>query len=1373
MSGRTPSRIATTVYGVGVFVFVGLMPTFSLAATGDHCGDPITLSLPAALPYSDINTTCGRGNNYNNTCLHGSDGGEDIIYEVTVTAAVDVNIMVDPQGTIFSAIAIHDACPVGDPCLAQNRNGGAAVYGIHCLHLVPGTYYIMIDTWPPPNCVTNFELMIEDCYAYDVQCPAGATLEGEPVCYTNYDDNYNGGCTSTPPVFSSIGHGETVCGTSGTYLFAGAYVRDQDWYELVITSTRQVAWTVEAEFDVEIVIWDNGGVPDCAAIIGPLVSDSAGPLQPVTVTACVPAGTWWLSVAPLYNVGVPCGAEYVASAYTSSCGAGACCFLGGACQDLPGSVCLAYGGWPHTGTCATVNCPLPNTGDDCTNPLVINIPADLNYGAYDTTAGRDDYYSDTCLGLFDTGEDMIYELNVSSPVNLDITLDPLGMSWTGIAIDDVCPPGSTCLDSSTQANWDPHGFRCLHLDPGTYYLMVDSAPPVTYIPNFYLTISECLGACCDNYGACLATCTEQYCNTLNGTWYAGENCPAFSCPIPCPEATIDVLILTDDFPGETTWEVVEHDTGIVWGAGGPYIDANTLHTEEVCVPYFGCHDFIIYDSYGDGICCAYGNGYYEVYFQGVIARWNYNFTGSSDTAALIGGNCPGACCHLWHPSGTPRCMVQGEFDCGLVIPPGQFLGVGTNCGQPNGDPHYYESTPPPPGLSIPDNDPLGVTDTIVPGASCEVGDVDVDICIHHPRISDLYITLEHWLAPVVLWDGACGDNDSLGIIFDDEGNAVICCTATVGRVDPLSTGGNPLSGFDGIEVDGLWTLNVVDQVSGEDGFLVHWSLHIDFLEFNPCVLQPRGACCNGSICDVLTRVDCATTGGTFMGDLTVCAPNPCPCDVVCPPGANIENEPCGNTDNDGCLMPPPYYYEPIACGDTVCGTVWADNGMQDTDWYGVQLTTPAVLEWTVEAELEVLIGLVEMIPLGSTNCNDWTGWFDPYAFANACEETTIVTPCLPPGLYMLYVSPQLYHGFPCGTTNDYVATLVCRDCGACCVGDGTCEELTLNDCDMYPNGVWLGPGVPCVPNPCDDVGACCLPPTCGTEWCREITDADCLAWGGTWLGANTSCGSPYVVQHVYHDSPHVLIPDNDPAGVNFMIDPYESCEVGDVDVDLVLHHPRLSDLYIELEHCGVNVVLWDGACPNDGYLSVILDDEGNAVFCATPTMGTVTPRSAGGGWLSAFDGLEVSGPWDLRVADLVAGEDGILYHWSLHIRFLVNNPCVAPRGACCDGPVCTVETQVDCLALPNATYLGDFTLCVPNPCAPPICPGDSNCDGVINWRDIDYFVAAQNDNISAWEAMFLPGTPTCLFENNDVNGDGTVNWRDIDPFVAVMNTTCP
>jgi hypothetical protein len=73
----------------------------------------------------------------------------------------------------------------------------------------------------------------------------------------------------------------------------------------------------------------------------------------------------------------------------------------------------------------------------------------------------------------------------------------------------------------------------------------------------------------------------------------------------------------------------------------------------------------------------------------------------------------------------------------------------------------------------------------------------------------------------------------------------------------------------------------------------------------------------------------------------------------------------------------------------------------------------------------------------------------------------------------------------------------------------------------------------------------------------------------------------------------------------------------------------------------------------------------------------------------------------------------------------------------------------------------------------PYCRGDMNCDGVINWRDIDYLIAAQNDNLSAWMALFPPPGPQCAMLAGDTSLDGHVNWRDIDPFIALMNTTCP
>jgi len=52
-------------------------------ATGDDCSDPIIINIPGGLPFTDANqTTCGRINNYDATCLGSYDGGEDIMYEI-------------------------------------------------------------------------------------------------------------------------------------------------------------------------------------------------------------------------------------------------------------------------------------------------------------------------------------------------------------------------------------------------------------------------------------------------------------------------------------------------------------------------------------------------------------------------------------------------------------------------------------------------------------------------------------------------------------------------------------------------------------------------------------------------------------------------------------------------------------------------------------------------------------------------------------------------------------------------------------------------------------------------------------------------------------------------------------------------------------------------------------------------------------------------------------------------------------------------------------------------------------------------------------------------------------------------------------------
>jgi hypothetical protein len=53
--------------------------------------------------------------------------------------------------------------------------------------------------------------------------------------------------------------------------------------------------------------------------------------------------------------------------------------------------------------------------------------------------------------------------------------------------------------------------------------------------------------------------------------------------------------------------------GAVLASGGPYTDGNTTPINEtVSIGSNDCFTFKIYDAYGDGICCGFGQGSYTV-----------------------------------------------------------------------------------------------------------------------------------------------------------------------------------------------------------------------------------------------------------------------------------------------------------------------------------------------------------------------------------------------------------------------------------------------------------------------------------------------------------------------------------------------------------------------------------------------------------------------------------------------------------------------------------------------------------------------------------------------------------------------------------------
>ena len=71
------------------------------------------------------------------------------------------------------------------------------------------------------------------------------------------------------------------------------------------------------------------------------------------------------------------------------------------------------------------------------------------------------------------------------------------------------------------------------------------------------------------------------------------------------------LIINPDFwPYETTWEVVDIYGNVI--ASGDVNNSMNTFTEQICVDYNSCTTLYVYDSYGDGICCAGGDGNFEV-----------------------------------------------------------------------------------------------------------------------------------------------------------------------------------------------------------------------------------------------------------------------------------------------------------------------------------------------------------------------------------------------------------------------------------------------------------------------------------------------------------------------------------------------------------------------------------------------------------------------------------------------------------------------------------------------------------------------------------------------------------------------------------------
>jgi hypothetical protein len=383
------------------------------------------------------------------------------------------------------------------------------------------------------------------CTAGD--CPGGTTVPEGETC----GQDTNGGCNSTPELYTQLACGATVCGST----WASGGTRDTDWYEFTVQQQSDVFFTATSDVPLTLFFVSNTCPPNVLAFANVPECEGSG-----FVTANLLPGIYRAVVVPgnaaggIFD-GYPCDGfnnnYYAALEYTcGGGGAGRCCFRDGSCANVQNlEECVNAGGQYTAGAQCDGTCP---------QPCVLNRPGnaideaelcgeDFNGGcnmapptfeplAIGATVWGNIWAS---AGTRDTDW---YE--VTTPADGDLT-------WT---VESEFPSALFILNSDCNALVllaTANGTACggpaaatATLPAGTYYLFVstgnaqggvfDGFPCDTennYIASATFS-ANAAGRCCLQNGNCQEVANAAACTQLNGVFTLGGNC-GNPCPPPC------------------------------------------------------------------------------------------------------------------------------------------------------------------------------------------------------------------------------------------------------------------------------------------------------------------------------------------------------------------------------------------------------------------------------------------------------------------------------------------------------------------------------------------------------------------------------------------------------------------------------------------------------------------------------------------------------------------------------------------------------------------------------------------------------------------------------------------------------------------------
>ena len=150
----------------------------------------------------------------------------------------------------------------------------------------------------------------------------------------------------------------------------------------------------------------------------------------------------------------------------------------------------------------------------------------------------------------------------------------------------------------------------------------------------------------------------------------------------CPTGLkANVKILTDNWPEETSWEIKDAGNNIV-ASRNSFSSQGTLYEDSVCLAETETcsgtdYVFTVFDSYGDGLCCEYGNGSYRVTVEGELLAEGNSFDFSESTSLCqessscdpfgTKNECNGEQVCFWYKGGCRDCYLISNNGYGEAV----------------------------------------------------------------------------------------------------------------------------------------------------------------------------------------------------------------------------------------------------------------------------------------------------------------------------------------------------------------------------------------------------------------------------------------------------------------------------------------------------------------------------------------------------------------------------------------------------------------------------------------------------------------------------------------------------------------------------------